>query len=285
MFTEEFLRGDSEAIRLSDNLKYNEDNELLCRFQRKYFNAEIKEYNLFLGEVIKLLKSLELNNSFEYSFILSLLIYGGYLSYSKEYKGVKRFELDVQLGINIVNGNGVCRHFASMHNDIFKLLNLYYEKYYCYQYNPIIPETMVANHVVSLIDYEGTLYGIDLLNRSQTYYFKNGFELCRLSALLKSKLKYKPCSDYVLTDKKYEDVLSTIKRYEDESKKRHISILELRELRSRAVEIYNNNIKLFEQFHHETKELKRDISSGVRSKALAIAKKYNVKVEDNYLDF
>ncbi len=286
MFTDkDFLEGDEEALKLTTNVKNNEAYALTDRFQRRYFKKEIEEYKLFLIKVSELLKKLNLSNSLEYSFLLSYLIHNGYLSYNKQYINKKKFELAKYHGINIVNGNGVCRHFAGIHKDIFDLLNMYYEKFYCYSPNVIIPETTVANHVISLIDYNGTLHGIDIANRDEVFYFGNKFELYRLSALSKRKLKYKPCSDYILTDKDYEDVISSIERYDVESKKQHISLQELKDIRSKTIQTFSENLELFEDFHNETKELKSDISLGVRSKALAISKKHNLPPKDGFLDF
>ena len=285
MFTEkEFLLGNEEALRLASSQKDNETKEFLDRFQQKYFKNEIELYNLFLNEVAKLFIRLNLDNPFDYSIILSWLIQDGYLSYKREFKKKRRFEISIQHGINIVNGNGICRHFTAFHADIFKLLGLYFEKYYCYL-GDMNFKTNDANHVLGIIDYNSTLYGIDLYNGNDVYYFKSGFELCKISNLLQVILRYKPCSDYMITDKSYKDILDSIERYEQESKKSHISLLELIKLRRHASKVYHKSMELFELFHSETEELKRDITSGVRSKALTLARMYDVRVKNNYLDF
>ena len=78
------------------------------------------------------------------------------------------------------------------------------------------------------------------------------------------------------------EILSTIERYGKESKKSHISLLELMQIRYKVLETYESNKELFERFHRETQELKRDISFGVRNKALELKKEFNIEVDINF---
>ncbi len=283
MFTDkEFLEGKREALELSYIAKHDESTRLYYEFQSKYFKKEIEEYKLLLNELVKMLRKLNLNSSLEYSMIIPYLIYNGYLSYNKNFSNNVEFEIDIQEGINIINGNGKCRHFASFHSDIFKLLNLYYEKYYCFYQRPFNRETLLANHVIGIVDYDNTLYGIDIGNKNDVYYFKNELELCKMYALLKRRLKYKAYINYILSNKNYEEILSTIERYGKESKKSRISLLELIQIRYNVLEIYESNKELFERFHRETQELKSDIYFGVRNKALELKKDFNIEADTNF---
>lgn len=77
-------------------------------------------YMEFLKQYNKLNKTFDLNNPVEIYTMYNYLLYNGYLSANKEFEfsGVQTIDLNSLSGINVIAGNGVCRHISAMLIDI-----------------------------------------------------------------------------------------------------------------------------------------------------------------------
>ena len=87
---------------------------------------ELKElYNKVIGETSTLINEFNLKHPLEVYSFYNYLLYKGYLSYDKMFFYGKSYIDDIKslLGINIINGTGVCRHISSMLNDIYNNMN------------------------------------------------------------------------------------------------------------------------------------------------------------------
>ena len=88
------------------------------------YTKDVKEinklYNEFIVNYNKLNKTFELSNPIELYAIYNYLLYNGYLSVNKTFEFSQKMVQDINLvlGIDIINGHGVCRHISSMFVDI-----------------------------------------------------------------------------------------------------------------------------------------------------------------------
>ena len=96
----------------------------LSFFLGKSHNKNIKEitnlYNEFIINYNKLNKTFELSNPIEIYTMFNYLLRNGYLSVNKEFEFSKENVKDIRdiMGVNVINGQGVCRHIAPMFTDI-----------------------------------------------------------------------------------------------------------------------------------------------------------------------
>ena len=221
--------------------------------EEKLYGDIFKEYEKFLLELIKLLKSINLSNTLEYSIALGYLIWNGYLSKDLKYnRNEAKNELRKNRGINIILGEGCCRNFSDLHYDIMKKLNEYVRKYYCASRVLFKPLNITeSNHVLNIIEYDDLLYGMDLYNQSRLFKFIDGFNLKDISFFSNVKLRNKPYLNLIYTDEMIDDIVNDIKIYEEDSKKRHMSAFEYYDYLLPTITEYLNSQKdAFIDFHN-----------------------------------
>jgi len=82
-------------------------------------------YNELIDRCVTLINELELNHPTEIYAIYNYMLHGGYLSEKGYFTPVTDNFDDIRslLGVNVVTGEGVCRHIASMLNDIYNKMN------------------------------------------------------------------------------------------------------------------------------------------------------------------
>lgn len=86
---------------------------------KEYYSKIIENYSKFLDE-------LELSNPVSISSMFSNMVEDGYLSVDKTFNFDRRKVYDYSRfgGVNIINGHGVCRHYASLLTDILNNRNI-----------------------------------------------------------------------------------------------------------------------------------------------------------------
>ena len=208
--------------------KLHDEMKNRCNNEKNNYSNLIDKYDEFILKVVELLKQLNIKSSIEYSLAISYLINEGYLSYDLKFIPLPtNMELINRFGISIISGRGCCRNISDMHNQIFKNLNLYNKKLYCSQkqtpfYNL---KNKSANHVITVIEYEDVLYGIDLYNFNKLYRFKNSLILKEISIYYDNILRYKPYHELITSESVIDNIYKNIKLFELESKKNTLSAL------------------------------------------------------------
>lgn len=256
-----YLNNDIEALNhiKEDSIKYLENiNEELDRYN------EIKDdYKLFIEEVIDELLSYNLSNSLEYSIVLNYLIDNGYLSIDNLFihKDTNK-ELKSLLGISIITGEGCCRNISSIHKDIFDKLSLYDKLFYCYQ-GFGNGHNKHANHVINLIHYDNNIYGIDLHNKSNLYYFKDSMKMKLISEYNSDTLTYKPYYELIVNESNIDTIKETINSFNDYSKRNSLSSLEYDEIKYDIISNMNNKSNELDTFSNKTKTIKKIINSKI----------------------
>ena len=251
---------------------FRHDREAVLKLyseESKLYNDIFKEYYKFINKLVNFMKSLNLSNSIEYSVALQLLIYNGYLSNEMKFNRKEPTnELMKDCGINIIMGEGCCRNFTDFHYDVMLRLNQYVRNFHCARprlFQNI--KTMRANHMLNLIEFDNALYGIDLSNSSRLFKFVDGYTLREISFNLGIKLRNKPYYELIYTNKTVDDILESIKQFEIDSKKQHISPLEYYDdMFPQIVDKLRKQKQNIIDFYDETKILKENICEGMSKK-------------------
>jgi len=266
---------------------YNEKNYLfntdtLDTFQRMYdknserwkaeksvFKDTLDKYDEFIYEVAKLLHELGYSSALECSLLISYLIDSGALSndfiFMSKSPDPKK-EISYKLGTSIVKGSGCCRNYANMHKDIFEVLQLPSDNFYCYQ--GLILKTgfnKPANHVINLISHEENIYGIDLYNGNRLYHFSKPLVMSEVSTKTNRKLLYKPYYEITIGESDLENIKRRLKRFQDYSERGIINPFVYEdEIKYDAKRKINDSYDTLYDFHQKTKTLKREISHDIR---------------------
>ena len=196
-----YLNGNKENLRFfAENYQ---DRLERCEIEKNKFANILNNYDEFITMVAKYLKQIGLKNPLEYSMFIKLLIDKGYLSQNLllEKKGPKENqEITSSLGTSIIIGNGCCRHYTKMHQDIFNKLDLPFFMFYCYQGETPYPSIKdeEANHVISLIPYDEQVYGLEIYSGYRLFGFKDPFTLEEISTKTHYTLRYKPYFELIM---------------------------------------------------------------------------------------
>lgn len=256
-----YLKGDREALDTFDRKK--EEYSLLYTIEEYKYEDAIKEYNRYLLLVRDFLKKLDLSSSLEYSIAVAYLIHNGYLTYDKKFRNDEtKDEVHTRYGMSIIRGYGVCRNFSDINFDLLRLLDFYVKNLYCYQPQFLLPKSSRlkrANHVISLIEYDGNKYGIDLLNGCALYHFKTPLLLEQISMYDNSRIRNKPYYEIITEGKTLDDIMEELKEYRKLVNEGIISPIEYKELRGKTIIYLNAHKKMLDDFHLETEEIKNNI--------------------------
>lgn len=155
-------------------------DEKLKQIQKKHINEntriynENKElldlYNQYINNIVELFAIIKENkkSDFYYTMIFNILMEMGFFSFNRTFnsKDKKFKELPIKHGLNIVNGEGICRHIASFYEDIFSAFYNYPLKICCFYPQGSQNENtrLYGNHVINLTYYHDMLYGFDITN-------------------------------------------------------------------------------------------------------------------------
>lgn len=229
--------------------------ELITMYNNICLSLErIKEYEELVKYISYITKEIGYD-SLSYAIVLDKLIYEGKLSISRKFKKTiktKYFIDDVcNLGADIFNGYGCCRHIASLIDDVFKYIN---NDQFLYPVS--VSNSIEPNHVANLIKYENKYYIYDATIHSIIpvhHEFKNGN--------FKNSYDFKPAGLFLnlCTSHTYDDVLNLVFDIGTTLDNATISEDKEYELKNDVEYLYNKNKKLIKQFTHDCKPLKKEI--------------------------
>lgn len=168
---------------------------------------ELKEaklcYDKIINNICDVLKEYNLVEPMDIFVAFCLLYRGGYLSYDKTFEKTSNNVKDYDgfLPLNIINGNGVCRHLAPFLVDIYIGMGYKARKLYLY-ISDELKDKKNPNHVVTMLEDKGYLYILDptlidiiykeddkLLYVMQDY--KISYEVRQLNIINKAKVDIK----------------------------------------------------------------------------------------------
>jgi len=263
----EYLSGNKEALKKIEEFKnYIQEKK---EKEKKRYSDTIEMYHIFTDEVASFLKSLDLHSSLEYSLAITYLIHKGYLSVNKSYESVEtEEELSYTYGVSITTGKGCCRNQTTFHKEVMNGLGIYTDRLYC-AYDSILKSgtNKEAEHMISLIRYQKTIYGFDVAHNGRLYRFTSPFELKQISLTEGKKLFYKPYMEIGLDNSTLEIIKKNIKRYSREAEKKWINPMKYEdEIKYGVFQYMKEQEKELESFHEKTKSLKKEIVSSLKSK-------------------
>ena len=260
-----YLNGDRKSLEKIEEYRKGRKNTI--KLESIKYPETLKKYQEYLTLVANLLKELELSTSMEYSLAISYLISKGYLSEDLLFITKNTdIELTSSLGISILAGVGCCRNVSSIHKELMDRLNIPTKSLYCTRDVFLFKgKKFPADHVMSLIRYHKTLYGMDLMNGNQLYHFTSPFSLEQISLKNNRKYRYKPYSEMIMEDLDLKRIKKVIKQYEKESEKSWISAMEYEDEIVYPTKMYlKTQDDKFRDFHQKTKELKKEIAKELR---------------------
>lgn len=157
----------------SDGSRYTKDvNEL-----RNLYNEFIKNYN-------KMNKDFSNNDPIAIYTMFNFLVKNGYLSKDKNFETNNRcYDLHTLMGLDIINGNGVCRHLAAMLSDILNDYGIPSFNTVCYmpvnnylvlptcreKYSRENNHEFIRKYVKSSLERENLLRDLDTLEEYEIY--------------------------------------------------------------------------------------------------------------------
>lgn len=256
-----------------------------CR--EDYFLESMDGYNKIINLIAKLVKELKIEkNSIVLSIILRKLILDGYFSVDNKFNATTEgsfYDINLLEGLDIINGNGCCRHLAKFNQDLFKVLNIYNRIITCY-YGTLGESldsvfSMCSNHAANLIKYDDTIYGY---NCYENYIFKseNGFVFNRIVDLSSEKKKeyrlfYKPSATVMISETSYDEAISFIKILNSNSRNKMISYDDFLQFQRDAKKVLFDNKELFDDLKEDSKKYTKKISTSLRNE-------YNELIDDLY---
>jgi len=213
------------------------DHENIKLYYEKENLQAIKNYKKLINLVARLVRELSIeDNSISASFIISRLIYNGYISptgyFTFDGKGKYKDILSYE-GMDLATGRGCCRHIASFYKDVFDVLKMK---------NTVISAIVTdekkslvdiyeekAGHATNIISYDDVMYLSDLTS-NWLYFFENSFLAKPLYA--NGKMMYfKPASTMFFYGISKEDMLKMLTKLNQNSKNQPISCKEYFEIK------------------------------------------------------
>lgn len=162
------------------NIIFNMTNEELDRIKLKHINENTKVYNenkelielydKYISNVVELFDYLRdyQESDFYYTIVFDILIEVGFFSADRvfNYKNIDFNEVSIKRGLNIINGEGICRNIACFYEDVFSYFYNYPLKMCCFYNEEEISRNamMYGNHAINLTYHNDVLYGFDLTN-------------------------------------------------------------------------------------------------------------------------
>lgn len=258
-----YLSGDQDILDIF--IRSFEESQARWQLEQQIFSDTLDKYDQVIEQLAYIIKKLGFSSSLECSIALSHIINRGYVSKDMNFKDDSpnpEFEITSRYGTSIIRGVGCCRNFAAMHKEVLTLLGYDVKQLYCYERDSIFksPQNSQANHVISLIEENGILYGIDLYNGNRLFRFKNKFDLIEVSTKSKYSLRYKPYYEITMGESNLDDIRRQLEQYEEMSHKGFITPFiyedEIKYKVKRKVE--DSHVELY-QFYRDTYELKKQI--------------------------
>lgn len=248
------------------------DRQKTKKQEQELFSSTLEKYDLFITKVAELIKSLGYHTSIECSLILSYLINKGLLSKDLLFTPEampQANEIETRFGTTIIRGNGCCRNYSALHEDIWKKLDFFVKQFYCFEPGIFFrsPHIAQANHVISLIEYNDNYYGIDLYNNANLFRFTKALVLRNISSVFSYKLYYKPYYEIITGDSNLEEIKRNISEYQKCSKKTILNPLAYEyELKPAIKQAMDREWDTLVGFHEQTNPLKKEIVEEIEEK-------------------
>lgn len=230
------------------------------------------DYDQFITKVSYLL--LELNvpkNGLSYAIVMSKLLNDGYFSLgSFEYKTLLKNELAADNGINVVEGRGCCRNTTDFCSDVLEKLGESNGKFYCYDSgfkSKTLAKINQARHVINLVKYKDNLYGYDITN-DLACRFINKWQLKGMSEYSNMYFTYKPYCAYLIDNIGYSQANDMLREFDKAANKKSIDIYELKEMKSKLLNMLKDNTSTLNEFNKNTLDLKMEICNKLKEKRL-----------------
>lgn len=262
-------RAYDERYYLDENNIY--EREFLLNEQRFWSIREIydgilysdliNDYESFISVASKLVNEITPNND-ELSKINTImyLVKNGVFSCGEKFVSMVP-TIDIirsKTGINILEGAGCCRHFASFINDIMPQST----SLACVgEVNEhFISE---ANHVINRINYNGNIYGFDAFNEGIVFDFIRDFDMLSIDEDINERLYYKPYAEIVFYKRSFEEIKSFLEQVKKNSNNK-ITASEVKEIAlSAALNVYCSD-DLIQDFRSDTKKQLESINEQIK---------------------
>lgn len=249
------------------NYSITEQEEQLLRSLRTNYNIILKSYK-------SLVEEFDLKSPIDIYILFSLLLKEGYLSFKKSFIREETEVRDILIkdslsGINIINGEGVCRHASAFFSDIYEETSFSSRVHNCFLYH--------SNH------YKKRYY--QLLN-SYLYALKelgikniinlSLLEFCANHEIVEVKDKnysyfLDPINESILVPKENnKNTLKSFRNYEvimgnGKIKTNTYSLIEEYNLKKQKTEkLFKQNIDVFDNFYRSNKCIYKDTSDKIR---------------------
>ncbi len=273
-------RLEDKKSELSKIIKANQRGLYIETLCNSILNRKTYSYKNLLILTSTLIKKIGLpNNSISYSQVIENLIFNGYFSYGElipyqRKDNINPLDLSGFRGIDVIRKEGVCRHFSSLHHDLFNKLGLFDNLYYCFEvsqsdtYCPPIDDKydfLKGDHVANVLEYNGQYY-IHCTYNKRYYYFIDSFCAEQYGGKVdKLFLFYTPILNQIFSTKDYQQVLKQIRVFDESSQKPHITIQELNDIINQTNERFYNSSKLLSDFREEALPyMKKIVSPGIK---------------------
>ncbi len=256
---------DSDAIRYIGEMRDIYNSAVLESIA--LYNSNITAYNQFIKRVACLVEALNVSdNAITASIIIDLLIKAGVFSAYGEYNKGMHTNQQVMgaFGIDVVNGTGVCRNTTSFLSDVLNKMNIMSYPFYCYATDDILDDANdhESNHVVNLIEYNGTLYGYDAFN-SMLFKFVSDREMVQMFSEQPLKLYYKPYIDVVIEGLTLGNTDNLMVLFDNVKDNQVITLEEFRDMWKYAGKAICENAYLIGLFKENSKKRIREITKGL----------------------
>ena len=257
---------DKEVINYLYNVKerFNID---INKNTTKY-KDNIEAYDEYINFIAYLIKCMSLpNNIISASIILSIITKMGVFSDNYKLFTNEKIQDDLYgfLGINIVKGYAVCRHFASFQSDVLKKLGYMCEPFYCYMSNRDIidADKKLANHAINLIEYNNSLYGFDSYNNG-LFSFVDNKKMKEMFVVDSHYIYYKPYINIMYNNETISSINNMIELFNNIKDKPDFDIREYKYIREMSEKMVLNNKGLLNDFHESSKKYIKRITDGLK---------------------
>ena len=250
----------------------HEKQQAIWDKEQETFSNEIQKYDILIEEIAELIKKLGYHSSLDCSIILSYMISHGYLSYDQTFKGQNpnpETEISICLGTSIIRGEGCCRNYAKMHQDVFNRLKRSSQLFYCYEGSKFfgIEKNHQANHVINLIWYDNNVYGIDTYNNNHLFHFNSALSMKEVSTTLATPLRYKPYYELLTGESTLKDIKEKLIKYKEYSNRPIINPFIYEDEIVWATKIkMDEHSSILRDFHEKTKVLKKELKESIEKK-------------------
>lgn len=235
------------------------------------------EYQEIVKNYNKMNKLFNLNDPIEVYTMFNHLLYNGYLSVNKKFEYYKKEnDIDSKLGVNIITGQGVCRHISSLLTDILndygieacnlivyiskeKEISLKDKKFL--EILKILPNyiqekqaEMYGNHAISCAFKDDKSYYLDSTNKFTGRINDNKIIVCddykfipklNMTKFINEKMQYLKLKQRLI------DSNPSISKEEEKI------------LIDKTINICDDNKDIFEKFYNENKEIYQEINAKV----------------------